>query len=115
MSDMWALPPRLVGPAAMGPAASFRGTDELKSVIPGTGGYRIRSRACHPTAPNSSSRFPTAISPEDSTFAITDLFAHMPPEAPAKNFLISDSSFDHIPKTERLSSRRRFCQFGTLL
>src|SRR5262245_38037264 len=30
MSDTWALPPRLVGPAAMGPAASFRGTDKLK-------------------------------------------------------------------------------------
>jgi oxalate decarboxylase len=38
---------------------------------------------------------------EDSTFAITDMFAHMPPEALAKNFGVSKDAFDRIPKGER--------------
>jgi oxalate decarboxylase len=38
---------------------------------------------------------------EDSTFAITDMFAHMPKEALAKNFGASQTAFDRIPKSER--------------
>ena len=38
---------------------------------------------------------------EDSTFAITDTFAHMPKEALAKNFGVSPAAFDRIPKAER--------------
>jgi oxalate decarboxylase len=45
--------------------------------------------------------FPNGMFSEDSTFAITDLFAHMPKEALAKNFTMPMSAFDHIPKEER--------------
>lgn len=38
---------------------------------------------------------------EDSTFPITDMFAHMPKEALAKNFGVSQSELDRIPKAER--------------
>jgi oxalate decarboxylase len=38
---------------------------------------------------------------EDSTFAITDMFAHMPKEALAKNFGVGESAFDRIPKEEK--------------
>jgi oxalate decarboxylase len=38
---------------------------------------------------------------EDSTFAITDMFAHLPKEALAKNFGVAESTFDRIPKGER--------------
>jgi oxalate decarboxylase len=45
--------------------------------------------------------FPNGMFSEDSTFAITDMFAHMPREALAKNFGVQESAFDHIPKEER--------------
>jgi len=38
---------------------------------------------------------------EDSTFAITDMFAHMPKDALAKNFGVSATAFDRLPKTEK--------------
>ncbi len=37
---------------------------------------------------------------EDSTFPITDMFAHFPKEALAKNFGVSESDFAHIPGGE---------------
>ena len=45
--------------------------------------------------------FPNGMFSEDSTFAITDMFAHMPKEALAKNFVIDKTAFDHIPQKER--------------
>jgi oxalate decarboxylase len=45
--------------------------------------------------------FPDGQFSEDSTFAITDLFAHTPKEALAKNFGVSESAFARIPKEER--------------
>jgi oxalate decarboxylase len=45
--------------------------------------------------------FPNGSFSEDSTFAITDLFAHMPKDALAKNFGRTEAAFDHIPKQER--------------
>jgi oxalate decarboxylase len=45
--------------------------------------------------------FPDGNFSEDNTFAITDLFAHMPRDALAKNFAISEAAFAHIPKEER--------------
>jgi len=45
--------------------------------------------------------FTSGVFSEDSTFAITDLFAHMPMEALARNFGVPRSTFDHIPKSER--------------
>jgi oxalate decarboxylase len=45
--------------------------------------------------------FPDGAFSENSTFAITDLFAHMPKAALAKNFGVSQSAFDRIPKEER--------------
>lgn len=38
---------------------------------------------------------------EDSTFSITDMFAHMPRESLAKNFGVDQNIFDRIPKQER--------------
>jgi oxalate decarboxylase len=38
---------------------------------------------------------------EDSTFAITDMFAHMPKDVLAKNFGVAQNTFDHIPEKER--------------
>lgn len=38
---------------------------------------------------------------EDSTFAITDMFAHMPTEALAKNFGVGEDAFANIPRAER--------------
>jgi oxalate decarboxylase len=38
---------------------------------------------------------------EDSTFPITDMFAHFPKEALAKNFMVDRKTFDRIPKEER--------------
>ncbi|TAI65529.1 oxalate decarboxylase family bicupin [Bradyrhizobium sp. Leo170] len=38
---------------------------------------------------------------EDSTFAITDMFAHFPPEVLAKNFMVDKKVFDDIPKHEK--------------
>jgi oxalate decarboxylase len=38
---------------------------------------------------------------EDSTFAITDMFAHFPPDALAKNFGVDQSLFDKTPKHEK--------------
>lgn len=45
--------------------------------------------------------FPDGQFSEDSTFAITDTFAHMPREVLAKNFGVSESVFAHIPTHER--------------
>ena len=45
--------------------------------------------------------FPDGGFSEDSTFAITDMFAHMPKEMLAKNFGVSEAAFDRIPKQER--------------
>lgn len=45
--------------------------------------------------------FPNGAFSEDSTFAITDLFAHMPIESLAKNFGVQNSTFDRIPTEER--------------
>jgi oxalate decarboxylase len=38
---------------------------------------------------------------EDSTFLITDWFAHTPKEVLAKNFGVAESAFDKIPKEEK--------------
>jgi oxalate decarboxylase len=45
--------------------------------------------------------FPDGQFSEDSTFAITDLFAHMPQEALAKNFRVDVASLKDVPKSER--------------
>ena len=45
--------------------------------------------------------FPNGAFSEDSTFAITDLFAHTPKEALAKNFGVGQGAFEPIPKQER--------------
>lgn len=45
--------------------------------------------------------FPNGAFSEDSTFAITDTFAHMPKEVLAKNFGWPVSAFDRIPAKER--------------
>jgi oxalate decarboxylase len=45
--------------------------------------------------------FPNGSFSEDSTFSITDMFAHMPKEALAKNFGVDKTALDHIPKEER--------------
>jgi oxalate decarboxylase len=45
--------------------------------------------------------FPSGDFSEDSTFAITDLLAHTPKEALAKNFAVSQTAFDRIPQKER--------------
>ncbi len=45
--------------------------------------------------------FPNGKFSEDSTFAITDLFAHMPKQALAHNFGVDTQVFDRIPKEER--------------
>src|SRR5579871_1414123 len=45
--------------------------------------------------------FPNGAFSEDSTFAITDLFAHMPKGALAKNFGIEEQALARIPKEEK--------------
>jgi oxalate decarboxylase len=45
--------------------------------------------------------FPNGSFSEDSTFSISDMFAHMPKEALAKNFGVEKAAFDRIPKEER--------------
>jgi oxalate decarboxylase len=45
--------------------------------------------------------FPDGMFSEDSTFAITDTFAHMPKEVLAKNFGFQQNAFDHIPSKEK--------------
>src|SRR5215475_2512390 len=45
--------------------------------------------------------FPDGCFSEDSTFSITDMCAHMPKDALAKNFDAAQAAFDHIPKQER--------------
>jgi oxalate decarboxylase len=45
--------------------------------------------------------FPNGSFSEDSTFSITDMFAHMPKDAIAKNFGVEEAAFDQIPKDER--------------
>jgi oxalate decarboxylase len=45
--------------------------------------------------------FPDGAFSEDSTFAITDTFAHMPKEVLAKNFGVSQDAFAHIPSKEK--------------
>jgi oxalate decarboxylase len=45
--------------------------------------------------------FPNGSFSEDSTFSITDMFAHMPKDALAKNFGTNQAAFDRIPKQER--------------
>ena len=45
--------------------------------------------------------FPDGKFSEDSTFAITDTFAHMPKEALAKNLGVGVDAFDHIPSKEK--------------
>ena len=45
--------------------------------------------------------FPDGKFSEDDTFAITDMFAHMPKEALAKNMSVDQKVFDHIPPGER--------------
>ncbi|MBV9532003.1 MAG: cupin domain-containing protein [Bradyrhizobium sp.] len=45
--------------------------------------------------------FPNGSFSEDSTFSITDMFAHMPTDALAKNFGTAQAAFNHIPKEER--------------
>jgi oxalate decarboxylase len=42
--------------------------------------------------------FPNGSFSEDSTFSITDMFAHLPKDALAKNFGTDPAAFDHIPK-----------------
>jgi oxalate decarboxylase len=45
--------------------------------------------------------FPNGGFSEDNTFAITDMFAHFPIEALAKNFGVDQKTFDKIPSKER--------------
>src|SRR5262249_35561773 len=45
--------------------------------------------------------FPDGNFSEDSTFASTDTFAHLPKQALAKNFGVDQKTFDNIPKAER--------------
>jgi len=45
--------------------------------------------------------FPDGQFSEDSTFAITDLFAHMPKDALAKNLGVDQKALDHIPSGEK--------------
>ncbi|MBO0717319.1 MAG: cupin domain-containing protein, partial [Rhizobiales bacterium] len=45
--------------------------------------------------------FPNGSFSEDSTFSITDMFAHLPKDALAKNFGTNQAAFAHIPKQER--------------
>jgi oxalate decarboxylase len=45
--------------------------------------------------------FPNGLFSEDSTFAITDTFAHMPKDVLAKNFGFQPEALDNIPKAER--------------
>lgn len=45
--------------------------------------------------------FPDGTFSEDDTFAITDMFAHMPKEVLAKNFGTDEKAFDHIPSGEK--------------
>jgi len=45
--------------------------------------------------------FPSGSFSENSTFAITDVFSHMPKDALAKNFGVEQSAFDRIPREER--------------
>jgi oxalate decarboxylase len=45
--------------------------------------------------------FPSGAFSEDNTFAITDMFAHFPKEALAKNFGVDQKTFDRIPKEEK--------------
>jgi oxalate decarboxylase len=45
--------------------------------------------------------FPDGAFSEDSTFAITDLFAHTPKEALARNFGVGEAAFAKLPKEER--------------
>jgi len=45
--------------------------------------------------------FPNGFFSEDSTFSITDMFAHMPKSALAKNFGTDQEAFAHIPKEEQ--------------
>jgi oxalate decarboxylase len=45
--------------------------------------------------------FPDGTFSEDNTFAITDMFAHMPKEALAKNFGWQQQALDRIPPGER--------------
>jgi oxalate decarboxylase len=45
--------------------------------------------------------FPNGGFSEDSTFSITDMFAHMPKDVLAKNFGVETSAFDRIPDKER--------------
>jgi oxalate decarboxylase len=45
--------------------------------------------------------FPNGSFSEDSTFSITDMFAHMPRDALARNFGTTEAAFDQIPKQER--------------
>jgi oxalate decarboxylase len=45
--------------------------------------------------------FPDGQFSEDSTFAITDLFAHMPKPQLARNFGVAENAFERIPKEER--------------
>lgn len=45
--------------------------------------------------------FPNGGFSEDSTFSITDMFAHLPKDALAKNFGVDEAAFDRIPAQER--------------
>lgn len=45
--------------------------------------------------------FPNGSFSEDSTFSITDMFAHLPKDALARNFGTDQRAFDHIPRQER--------------
>jgi oxalate decarboxylase len=45
--------------------------------------------------------FPSGKFSENSTFSISDMFAHMPKEVLAKNFGIEQTAFTNIPKEER--------------
>jgi oxalate decarboxylase len=49
--------------------------------------------------------FPNGGFSEDSTFAITDMFAHMPKEALAKNFGFERKALDNIPHAQRFIFR----------
>ena len=60
--------------------------------------FRIRSRACRIDGCEFLLAFPDGKFSEDSTFAITDTFAHMPKEVLAKNLGIDQKALANIPE-----------------
>ena len=63
--------------------------------------FRIRSRGSSPDGCEFLLAFADGSFSEDNTFAITDMFAHMPKEALAKNFGVGQDALAKIPSAEK--------------